>query len=70
MHTSQYYAARSKSRSKYAKLSIGSDVLAHIEWLIKIRCNPTKYDNIDFKPIVTKMSEIKKIICRCCRQRI
>jgi len=61
MHASQYYAARSKLRSKYAKLSIGADVLAQIICYIKVRRGPTKHDNVDFKPIVTKMSEIKKL---------
>ncbi len=58
---SQYYTARSKLRSKYAKLSIGADVLAQIICSIKVRRGPTRHDNVDFKPIIIKMSEIKKL---------
>ncbi len=58
---SQYYTVRSKLRSKYAKLSIGADVLAQIICTINVRRGLTRHDNVDFKPIVTKMSEIKKL---------
>jgi len=61
MHASQYYAVRSKVRSKYAKLSIEADVLMQIICSIKIRRGPTRHDSIGFQPIVTKMSEIKKL---------
>ena len=57
-HASQYYAERTKMRRKYAKLSIGADVLQQIICTIKIRRAPTRHDNIDFKPIITKTSEI------------
>jgi hypothetical protein len=56
---SQYYAERAKlRRRKYAKLSIGADVLKQIICNIKVRRDPTRHDNIDFKPVITKMSEI------------
>ncbi len=58
---SQYYTTRSKLRSKYAKLSIGDDILAKIICSVKVRYGPIRQDNVDFKPIVTKMSEIKKL---------
>ena len=45
-------------RRKYAKLSIGADVLQQIICTIKIRRAPTGHDNIDFKPIITKASNI------------
>ncbi|HSE99729.1 MAG TPA: hypothetical protein VLA48_02445, partial [Nitrososphaeraceae archaeon] len=59
----EYYTNRSKSRrKKYAKLSIGADVLQQIICSIKIRRAPTaRHDNIDFKPIVTKISKIKTL---------
>ncbi len=46
---------------KYAKLSIGADVLQQIICFIKIRRAPARHDNIDFKPIVTKISNIKSL---------
>jgi hypothetical protein len=45
-------------RRKYAKLSIGADVLQQIICTIKIRRAPTSHDNIDFRPIITRISEI------------
>ena len=57
-HASQYYTERTGFRNKYAKLSIGADVLQQIICTIKIRRAPTRHDNIDFKPIVTKTSNI------------
>ena len=39
-------------------LSIGADVLKQIICNIKIRRAPTRHDNIDFKPVITKTSEI------------
>ena len=53
---SQYYTDRTGLRRKYAKLSIGADVLQQIICTIKIRRAPTRHDNIDFKPIITKNS--------------
>ena len=57
-HASQYYTERTAARRKYAKLSIGADVLQQIICSIKIRRAPTRHDNIDFKPIITKTSGI------------
>ena len=57
-HASQYYTDRTGLRRKYAKLSIGADVLQQIICSIKIRRAPTRHDNIDFKPILTRIAEI------------
>ena len=57
-HASQYYTERTGTRRKYGKLSIGADVLQQIICTIKIRRAPTRHDNIDFRPIITKTSEI------------
>jgi hypothetical protein len=52
--TSQYHAERVKlRRRKYAKLSIGANVLKQIICNIKVRRAPTRHDNIDFKPVIT-----------------
>jgi hypothetical protein len=63
IHASEYYTNRAKlPRKKYAKMSIGVDVLKQIICNIKVRRAPTtRHDNIDFKPIVTKISKIKKL---------
>jgi hypothetical protein len=58
---SEYYTNRANLRKKYAKLSIGADVLKQIICKVKIRRAPTKHDNIDFKPIVKKISKIKPV---------
>ena len=42
-------------------MSIGADVLKQIICTIKIRRAPTKHDNIDFKSIITRTSEIKPL---------
>ncbi|MGA9169846.1 MAG: hypothetical protein WBZ20_06850 [Nitrososphaeraceae archaeon] len=56
---SKYYAERAKlRRRKYAKLSIGADVLKQIICNIRVRRAPTRHDNTDFKPVITKTSEI------------
>jgi len=62
-HASEYYTSRAKlrRRKKYAKLSIGVDVLKQIVCTIKIRRAPTRHDNIDFAPIVTRISRIKPL---------
>jgi hypothetical protein len=57
-HASQYFTERTATRRKYAKLSIGADVLQQIICTIKIRRAPTRHDNIDFKPIITRASNI------------
>ena len=46
-------------RKKYAKLSIGADVIKQIICKVKIRRAPAKHDHIDFKPIVTRIAKIK-----------
>jgi hypothetical protein len=58
---SEYYINRIKLRKKYAKLSIGVDVLKQIICKIKIRRAPSKHDNIDFKPIVKRISELRRL---------
>jgi hypothetical protein len=57
-HASQYYTDRTGLRRRYAKLSIGADLLQQIICTIKIRRAPTRHDNIDFRPIITRISEI------------
>ena len=57
-HASQYYTERTGLRRKYAKLSIGDDVLQQIICSIKIRRAPARHDNVDFKPIITSRSNI------------
>jgi hypothetical protein len=57
-HASQYYSELTGIRRKYAKLSIGADVLQQIICTIKIRRAPTRHDNIDFRPIMTRIAEI------------
>jgi hypothetical protein len=60
-YASEYYTYRVKSTKKYAKLSIGVDVLKQIICNIKIRRDPTRHDNVDFGLIVTKISKIEKL---------
>lgn len=57
-HASQYYTERDKLRRKYAKLSIGADILQQIICNIRIRRAPTRHDNIDFRSVITRTSEI------------
>jgi hypothetical protein len=57
-HASQYYTERTGLRRKYAKLSIGADVLQQIICTIKIRRAPTRHDSIDFRQIITRTSDI------------
>ena len=57
-HASQYYTDRTELRRKYAKLSIGVNVLQQIICTIKIRRAPTRHDNVDFRPIITRTSNI------------
>ena len=69
-HASEYYTSRAKlRRKKYAKLSIGADVLKQIICNIKVRRAPTtRHDNIDFRPVITRISKIKPLIIgSCCR---
>ncbi|HET8857806.1 MAG TPA: transposase [Nitrososphaeraceae archaeon] len=60
-HASEYYTSRAKLRKKYAKLSIGADVLKQIIYNIKVRRAPNRHDNIDFKPILTRISKINPL---------
>ncbi len=62
-HSSQYYSERAKLRKKkWIKLSVGADVLKQLICSIKIRRAPAaRHDNIDFKPIITRTSEIKPL---------
>lgn len=61
-NASQYYTYRAKLRRKWVKLSIGADMLKQIICTIKVRRAPARHDdNVDFKPIVTKSSEIKPL---------
>jgi hypothetical protein len=57
-YASHYYTELTELRRKYAKLSIGADVLQQIICTIKIRRAPTRHDNIDFRLIITKTAEI------------
>jgi hypothetical protein len=54
----QYHTDRTRLRRKYTKLSIGADVLQQIICNIRIRGAPTRHDNIDFRPIITRTSNI------------
>jgi hypothetical protein len=63
-HSSQYYIERTRlrKRKKWIKLSVGADVLKQIICSIKIRRAPhARHDNIDFKPIITRTSEIRPL---------
>ena len=55
---SQYYTERTELRRKHAKFSIGADVLQQIICNIRIRRAPRRHNNIDFKPIITRASNI------------
>ena len=62
-HASQSYTERVKLRRKYIKLSLAADVLQQIICTIKIRRAPTRHaptrhDSIDFRPLITKISEL------------
>ncbi|HET7642697.1 MAG TPA: hypothetical protein VFK40_04250 [Nitrososphaeraceae archaeon] len=67
-HASEYYTSKAKlRRKKYAKLSIGADVLKQIICNIKLRRAQTRHDNIDFRLVITRVSKNKTIIGSCCR---
>ena len=57
-HASQDDTERVKLRRKYIKLSLAADVLQQIICTIKIRRAPTRHDSIDFRPLITKISEL------------
>ena len=40
------------------KLSIGADVLQQIICNIRIRRAPASHDNVDFRPIITRTSDV------------
>ena len=61
LYASEYYTSRAKLRKKYAKLSIGADVLQQLICSIMIRRAPTRHDNVDFRQMITKISKIKKL---------
>jgi len=62
IHSSQYYTERAKLRKKWIKLSVGADMLKQIICSIKIRRAPAaRHDTVDFKPIITRTSEIKPL---------
>ena len=61
MHQKYYTSRANLRRKKYAKLSIGADVLQQIVCSIKIRRAPTRHDNIDFRPVITRISKIKPL---------
>ncbi|MGA7370895.1 MAG: hypothetical protein WBX01_17370 [Nitrososphaeraceae archaeon] len=46
---------------KWIKLSVGADVLKQLICAIKIRRAPARHDNVDFKSIITRTSEIKSL---------
>jgi hypothetical protein len=49
-------------RRRNGKFSVGADVLKQVICSIKIRRAPrTRHDNIDFKPIIARASEIKPL---------
>jgi hypothetical protein len=61
-HASQYYTERAKlRRRKYIKLSLAAEVLQQIICTIKIRRAPTRHDNINFGPLITKTSKILQL---------
>ena len=67
-HASEYYTSRAKlRRKKYAKLSIGANVLKQIICNIKVRRAPTRHDSIYFKLGDNKNIKNKTIIGSCCR---
>ena len=45
-------------KKKICKIIYGADLLQQIICTIKIRRAPTRHDNMDFRPIITRISEI------------
>ena len=62
-HASEYSTSRAKLRrkKKYAKLSIGADVLKQIICNIKLRRAQTRHDNIEVRLVITRVSKIKPL---------
>jgi hypothetical protein len=58
-HASQYYTERTAMRrEENMQISIRADMLQQIICTIKIRRSPTRHDTIDFRPIITRTSNI------------
>ena len=60
-YASQYYTERTEFRREENmrnNLSIGAEVLQQIICTIKIRRGPAGHDNVEFKPIITRTSNI------------
>jgi Peptidase M1 N-terminal domain len=57
-YASQYYTDKVNLRKKYLKLSVSADMLFQLICIIKIRRAPTMPDTKDFRPLITKTSEI------------
>ena len=68
MHQSTILAEQNY-RKKYAKLSMGADVLKQIIYNIQVSLVPTtRHDNLDFRPVITRISKLKALIIgSCCR---
>jgi hypothetical protein len=65
-NASQYYTDKVDLHKKYLKLSTGVEVLSQIVCYIKIRRAP-RHDTKDFRPLITKISEIlPPIVSICC----
>lgn len=60
-NASQYYTDKANLRKKYLKLSVSADMLFQLICIIKIRRAPTIHDTKDFRPLITKTSEILPI---------
>lgn len=60
-HASRYYTERAELRRKWVKLSIGGDMLQQVICTFKVRRAPVRHDNLDFKPMVERTSEIKPL---------
>jgi hypothetical protein len=56
----KYYTDRTGFRRKYAKLSIGADVLQQIICKIRIRRAPTRHDNIECNWSVRNMAQYQE----------
>ena len=57
-NASSHYTNKINIRKKYAKLSIGADVLKQIICNLKIRRAPTRHDIVDFTPIITRITVV------------
>ena len=57
-HASQYYTERTGLRKEEDMQNYLSELTCYNKCTIKIRRAPTKHDNMDFRPIITRISEI------------